>query len=166
MMRIHAQSSLRFISRHCSRTLPVALPRHLSTSTTAARTTIPMSLPLPLLPPTRRVPQHHHHLSSFLRRTFATKKGPPPESFTFYTSASFSPKGKKYDPEKEIFSHVSGSPESTPNPEKRRSRAGQDAYFVTGLEHAEGDGNDAVAVGVVCLLPLLLVWDPYGGGPG
>ena len=101
-------------------------------------------------------PRPRQQFSSLLRHTFSTNHrreqvanvSSPPKPFTFYTAASFSQKDKDYDPESEIFSHISGSREFAPDPEEPRSRAGLDAYFVTGLEKMEG----AVAVGVVCFL--------------
>jgi len=111
-----------------------------------------MPLPTPAPPP---FDPRQRHQFSLLRRTFSTNhpreqaanvSSPPPESFTFYTAASFSPKGKDYEPQSEIYNHVSGSREFAPDPKEPRSRAGQDAFFVTGLEKVEG----AVAVGVVC----------------
>ena len=111
-----------------------------------------LSTPIP--PPRYSWPRHQ--FSTFLRRTYYDNDWPPPESFAFYTSASFSPKGEKFKPYSEMNSHVSGSREFAPDRGEPRSRAGQDAYFITGLEKVEG----AVAVGVVC---FLRVWDLWGG---
>jgi len=113
-----------------------------------------MPLPTPIPPPRHSRPRHQ--FASLLRRNFCANHSPSPKSFAFYTAASFSPKGKVYDPNSEIFNHVSGSREFVPDPEEPRSRAGQDAFFITGLEQVEG----AVAVGVVCFLRL---WDLWGG---
>ena len=143
MIRIPSPSSLRLVSRGCSHSVP--LPRDHSYPTTAQTISILSRISIPIPPPCHSWPRHQF---SLLRRNFCTNHSPPPESFAVYTAASFSPKGKNYDPDSEIYRHASGSREFVPGPEELRSRAGQDAYFITGLEKVEG----AVAVGVVCFL--------------
>jgi len=157
MIRIHVPFNLRLVSRDCRRDLL----RHYTTTSATARTTsttarVLTSLPLTIPPPTasdglyRQPSLVQWHAFTIHRASFSSLA--PAQSFTFYTSASFSPKGKKYEPENEFYSHVSGTPDFVPNPGERRSRAGQDAYFITGMAGAGEDGNEAVAVGVVFML--------------
>ena len=153
MVRIPSPSSLRLVSRGCSHSVP--LPRYHSTTTARTISILPrISIPLPTHPLDLRP---RHQFFSLFRRTFSTNhpreqaannSSPSPESFAFYTAASFSPRGKNNEPEKEIYSHVSGSRECTPDPKEPWGCTGRDAYFVAGLE------NGAVAVGVVCFLPV------------
>jgi hypothetical protein len=66
-------------------------------------------------------------------------------NYSFHTAASYSPKGVRYNPERDVWNRRGGArvvPEKSKL--KARSEAGQDAFFIAEL--ADGE---AVAVGVV-----------------
>ena len=64
--------------------------------------------------------------------------------YKFRISASYSPKGHKYQPHKDTWNFDSSVSEFWPSFEKRLSDAGQDAFFVSNV-----NGTGAVAIGVV-----------------
>jgi hypothetical protein len=75
--------------------------------------------------------------------TTATPVETETPSYSFHTAASYSPKGVKYNPQRDVWNR-SGGARVVPEKSKVRSDAGQDAFFV-----AELAGGEAVAVGVV-----------------